>query len=573
MNRCYWASGAVRFLSRRLALSAMNPDPRLWQRSASFSRSAARVGISDDLPSCNALAMARPGCIGCTKQSRERMRIRPPRRAGAALTAAWGASLHHWTPEPQTHRRKVWMMIPFGSDLQMLALHLETLASAVDGFLITESNTSFTRSTGKPLVATEALRPGGRLYAMRSMVHIGIVNLNEAATRGHCSHRQVGYARTSCVESWQRYQLLRLLAAHSDGNEDIAVLADHDEIAEPEALRLLRLCFPFDTSRSDSTFNMLVMDVEHFEFGMHCRKPLAWMHGPRAFPAKYLLEGFWRKGGQTQQDGLEPIPQSESNADHFSRLRSILDVTHPAMSGPAGYHLSSFGGGEAIRAKFSTWGHANKLLADDEQTLLREQTESREPQIAPPRLSGRRPHQPRAKCCSSTGFKGFSANGFEKLALDAGRLHRCASLCLSPYPQHRLYARNSIKAHVLTADMMQPMVVPPCLHGLPSAERSRILRRFGGAPQIRIAPTFASLTLGFGRVEDVSNGTDQVLGIPQVERPRRLPPSFLKPEFAALLFNFSFHQPLELHPPGGSKRTPANVERSEGSGFRGIWKG
>ena len=61
----------------------------------------------------------------------------PPRSINASLVFA--RQLNRTRDEPAVSRRKVWSAIVFGFELEMLRLHMATLADAVDGFLVTEA--------------------------------------------------------------------------------------------------------------------------------------------------------------------------------------------------------------------------------------------------------------------------------------------------------------------------------------------------------------------------------------------------------------------------------------------------
>lgn len=535
------------------------------------------------LRSCADLAVLRPRCVTSScrnaaaqaqlygvESPTQNLTIKAPRLADVETARAWKDSAKGWTAD-YAGRRKVWVLIPFGSHLSMLQLHIETLAGVVDGFLVTESHQTFTRNKrNKPLLVSRELREGGSLHNFNTKIHVLEVDLHEAAVQGHCSKRPVGYARTSCLENWQRFQLLGLLATHANGTEDIAVLADHDEIAHPDTILMLRHCFPFNASSQASMFNMLIMEATHYEFGLHCRKPKIWLNGPRAFAARFLLQNFWIKRGFTQNIS-GPIQLGRSMSDRFSNLRAVLDAGHPSMGGHAAYHayhLSSFGSGFAIRSKFSSWGHANRLLADDEQTELRRQVERYES----PRID----HENRT---THTGFTGFEKNGFENLALDPERLSRCAKLCLSPYPQQRLDPISEWTPNEFVVNTSRPLVVPPCLHGLPSTARAHIMRNAGDARLFRIAPTPLSRMLGLGQNSDVSNGTDQAFGFRssidlatvQTALSSSFPSTFRSTRFASLLYNYSgLDVVIDVEM---SAQRSAKPKRDDGrGGFRGVWR-
>lgn len=144
-------------------------------------------------------------------------------------SSAWEAS------RTTTGGRRVWLMITVGSDLAMFRLHVSTLGNVVDGLLVTESQDTFTRQFKKPAYVTDALAAGVFPHELASKMHVEVVDLEKAASTGHCSGRLAGHPRTACVEAWQRYRLLGMLIRHARPL-DVALLADSDEIARPSVV-------------------------------------------------------------------------------------------------------------------------------------------------------------------------------------------------------------------------------------------------------------------------------------------------------------------------------------------------
>lgn len=57
-------------------------------------------------------------------------------------------------------RRKVWVAIPFGYEIDMLRLHLLTLQPVAHRFLVAETTMTHTTKTEKPLILTESIAKG-----------------------------------------------------------------------------------------------------------------------------------------------------------------------------------------------------------------------------------------------------------------------------------------------------------------------------------------------------------------------------------------------------------------------------
>ena len=88
------------------------------------------------------------------------------------------------------------VLIPFGFMLNMLILHLETLAPIVDHFLITEAKETHARNAEKPTLLSDQLYHGRLTPKLAEKITVRIVDLYATAVHGHCSKRPVGYPRT-----------------------------------------------------------------------------------------------------------------------------------------------------------------------------------------------------------------------------------------------------------------------------------------------------------------------------------------------------------------------------------------
>ena len=271
-------------------------------------------------------------------------------------------------------QRRLWVMILFGADFEMLLLQMSTLSNVTDGFIISEARRAFMPKR-KPAMLSEALRRGGTLSEeLTAKTHAVVVDLESAARYGHCSRRPAGREFTRCLEDWQRYALLRKLFELAS-REDVAVLADTDEISNPEALQAITRCYPFPehgaeeevdpvsnaSSMELSSLGKIVLSASHYHYGLHClvterlflsKQP--WEHGPHVFAVSALVTAF--NGSRLHSVDEGPVVESKSDAARFSAGRSSNKYSAPWLERSA-WHLSSFGRPEHILAKFESWGH------------------------------------------------------------------------------------------------------------------------------------------------------------------------------------------------------------------------
>lgn len=287
-------------------------------------------------------------------------------------TRHWRSLIHGNGTERPLVQRRLWLMIPFGADWEMLLLHMVTLSNVTDGFIVSEARRAFMLKR-KPAMLSEALQGGTLSQDLAAKTHAVVVDLQAAANYGHCSRRAAGRQFTRCLEDWQRYSLLRKLFELSS-REDVAVLADADEISSPEVLHEITRCYPFPehgeegavfgsnaSSTEISTLGKIVLSASHYHYGLHClvteriflsKQP--WEHGPHVFAVSALANAFNSSGLHAIDGG--PVVESKSDAARFSAGRSANKYSAPWLDRSA-WHLSSFGRPEAIVDKYESWGH------------------------------------------------------------------------------------------------------------------------------------------------------------------------------------------------------------------------
>ena len=168
----------------------------------------------------------------------------------------------------------MWVLMPFGFELHMLLLHLRTLETVVDGFLIVESTTDIAWGARKRAHLTEALA-SGTFGFHRAQVHVRVLDEIDEKSASHkaCGPlpKKHGYSSAfrECLERWQRYATLRFLLEVASA-DDVALLVDADEIARPEVVAFLRRCYPFARDGPTLEPGMVGLSAREFTYGVHC---------------------------------------------------------------------------------------------------------------------------------------------------------------------------------------------------------------------------------------------------------------------------------------------------------------
>ena len=389
----------------------------------------------------------------------------------------------------------------FGIDLDMLLLHMRTLSDVADGFIVAESNSTFTRAP-KYALLTAALQAGHKALpaSVASKVHVVVVDLVAAATHGVCSQHSPGRARTACSERWQRYNVLPLLFQLATA-DDIAVYADSDEISKPSVLELVKACYPFpeesdglsdtDGFKENVAIGKLTLAADHFQFGLHCRMKSdnPWRHGPSAYSVRMLMRVFG--GSRIHPLHSGPLPD-DSMFVQWSDARGWTHFGVPVLLG-GGWHLSSFGTPSLIRLKFASWGHSDMFHNGSHNLKLN---------AAQGEQEGGKDWQNQFAARPETieHARRFARNGYEHDALSEQRISRCAAFCLDPYPQPR-FPKYGTK-----------QTVPPCVgaaHAGDTALGKRKDHPPAGLPMAFSEPYFAELLFGYMKFNSSHSGRGQ----------------------------------------------------------------
>ena len=301
--------------------------------------------------------------------------------------------------------RKIWDCILFGFEMPLLLLHMQTLEAVVDGFLVTESTTCFQTSKAKPAVLSNALAAGSLPVALAKMTTVRVITLEEGKDAG-CrdmalpSRSSGGSADGGsqsrsysgrCFQSVQRLALLTLLAQKA-APDDLAFVADVDEIVAPRLVSLLRTCAPFPPfedwhrhgmgaghAQGSDDFSAypgyIHIAARQLMYGAHCDFGETWKDGPRLYHAGWVLHEFrvdvsppskeaeaaWARG--KARGGLNHARWPRALvARRFDALRPMGHGKDGALvASGGGWHLTSWGSADDVHRKLTTFGAAARF--------------------------------------------------------------------------------------------------------------------------------------------------------------------------------------------------------------------
>ena len=286
----------------------------------------------------------------------------------------------------------------------MLLLHMRTLEMVVDGFLVTESTSCFQTAKEKPAVLTDALAAHSFPASLAAMTAVKVLTRQDGlaagckdmvapATNGDGSSGGSGGSGSSgssgssggahlysgrCFQSVQRLALLELLEARA-APDDLAFVADVDEIVSPSLVQLLQSCAPFPPyalwPTEDAFTGYLHIAARQLMYGAHCDYGDTWKDGPRLYLA-----------GWVRRFRVDPAAQAAQAANVKARGRRAMlgkelpwssralvardfDALRPMGSGKdgaivaqgGGWHLTSWGSATEVVRKLTTFGAAAKF--------------------------------------------------------------------------------------------------------------------------------------------------------------------------------------------------------------------
>mmetsp|Transcript_44222 Transcript_44222/g.96481 ORF Transcript_44222/g.96481 Transcript_44222/m.96481 type:complete len:410 (-) Transcript_44222:456-1685(-) len=282
--------------------------------------------------------------------------ISPPRvpHTAALFKQAVDKASKHSFSQPQ---RRVWDLIIFGYELDILQLHMQVLYPHVAGFLVSEASIEHQINRSKPTILSDALAHDATLpNYMRDKTTVTVLGLADVSSCEKSIVRQTDGRTfsTPCFEGLQRFATLRLLFARA-GPDDLAISADVDEIARPEVISALIRCHPYGPHASSlEEGGGLVLQARWQRYGLHCDGGLTWKPGPKLFAVRWLRRN--ENGWASAFNGSKQQLRAASAA--FTALRLSGDWSMPMIK-RGGWHLTSFGGPEVVARKLNAFMHAN----------------------------------------------------------------------------------------------------------------------------------------------------------------------------------------------------------------------
>ena len=216
--------------------------------------------------------------------------------------------------------RKIYSLIVFGYEIDMLRLHMITIDSYVTEFLVSESPFRFQTHKRKPSILSTnmTLLP----LSIRKKTFVQMVN----SLRG-CPRTVSGFS-PRCFQQVQRLATLEMFLSRSSSDSDIAIVSDVDEIPKPEYLKTMRFC----------KFDALILRAHQFKFGLHCDSGVSWYEGPKLYSRKWL--------------------DNNHTAVSFDNLRRRSPYSLPHVYNAA-WHLTSFGNEHELHRKLISFTAAN----------------------------------------------------------------------------------------------------------------------------------------------------------------------------------------------------------------------
>ena len=240
-------------------------------------------------------------------------------RGGIANASAAG-----WA-HPTRANRRVWDLIVFGFELRMLELHLETLAPEVDGFLVSEASVCFQTGRPKRPLLTDALAAKTIDRTISPKVSVRV--LSAADARARCKGEGLRKYSSRCFQAVQRHVSLEMLLRVA-AEDDLALVADVDEIARPHIVRQMAACVPHAPGPLRQVYGL---SARQYKFGAHCDTGYVWEEGPKIYSVGWLNSSqAWSPKG-------------------FDSMRPAGRWSMPYVS-EAAWHLTSFGSTEQVGA-------------------------------------------------------------------------------------------------------------------------------------------------------------------------------------------------------------------------------
>ena len=230
------------------------------------------------------------------------------------------------------HTRRIVDCFPFFNELQILELRLSELEGVVDGVVLCESPRTH-QGTEKPLYFAENAARYARWGISPVTAREAPAGFRSASPQ---KHKDRPVTRAWERERFQRQELMRGLEKLDLSPEDLVIVSDVDEIPDRAAVGKLA---------ADGIDSIAALEQDLYHYDLRC-----------------IQEGQpkWTRAVVMTWAHLTGARQRCLNT------REEPEITPLVASG--GWHLSSFGGAEAVREKISACCHGEEDLGPQEQT-------------------------------------------------------------------------------------------------------------------------------------------------------------------------------------------------------------
>ena len=239
----------------------------------------------------------------------------------------------------------------FYNELDILEIRLATLDEIVDKFVLVEADWTH---TGKPKPLFFAENRTRFTPFLDKIIHIVVTDKDIPSFPATATDRQKAWIRENC----QRNAIANgLTNAHP---QDIILISDLDEIPNPNIVLQA-------VQRADGIANLNLKNYAFFLNNLNVSYP-NWTGGPQLLTLQTFLDPRTYRGFQYSDYAprcANPIPSA--TMVRFAPKRHTIRN--------AGWHLTSMGGLETLKAKIAAFAHtefADKLPSDEElETRLR----------------------------------------------------------------------------------------------------------------------------------------------------------------------------------------------------------
>jgi len=240
-------------------------------------------------------------------------------------------------------------MITFGFELEMLMLHMRIMQPEVAGFFVAEATSTYEAinqgqlKPSKAAVLSEALGNGTFPADLANLVTVRVLHAMVEVPRCKVKREVRVVGPHGCWEARHRQALVELLLAVAM-DDDLALLADVDEIASPQVVRLLRRCAVLQSAAAPEAPQKVTLQAYSVMYGVHCWPGEATWFAPHVFSVSWLRRRF-----------LYDSPPMSA----IAFLDTRAHVRHSPLALDAAWHFTSVGAPWQLQRKLRTWGHAN----------------------------------------------------------------------------------------------------------------------------------------------------------------------------------------------------------------------